>query len=380
MTGAPGPSRPSWLDAVLALAVAGAGVVEAYGRAGAGPGQVHRPGLVAAGALLAGVILLPRRRFPIATLAVLTVLSALFRFAVLDDDYPLTAWQFYSNLILVHTVGSAASGRRARAAGAATVLAAYALLQTLPGQDLAEGLIGAIFMGVAYGSGVLLRRQTERTIRMAERAAVAAAQERTRIARELHDVISHHVSLMTLQAGGVRMLLAGDPARERERDLLHSVERSGRETVEELRMLLGVLRDGRAPVGLDQLDRLAAPLRAAGLEVRIGTTGTPRPVPPALGLAAYRVVQEALTNTLKHARAATVEVKIGFPPPALTVEVSDDGSAAVAGTGHGLAGMRERAALHGGTLHAGPRPGGGYTVAATFPLGGAAAVPPATGS
>ncbi|MFF5231898.1 sensor histidine kinase [Dactylosporangium sp. NPDC000521] len=380
MTAVPRPSRPAWLDVVLALAVAGAGVVEAYGRAGAGPGQVHRPGLVAAGAVLAGVILLPRRRFPVAALAALTALSALFRFAVLDDDYPLTAWQFYSNLILVHTVGSAASGRRARAAGAATVLAAYALLQTLPGQDVAEGLISAIFMGVAYGSGVLLRRQTDRTIRMAERAAVAAAQERTRIARELHDVISHHVSLMTLQAGGVRMLLAGDPARERERDLLHSVERAGRETVEELRMLLGVLRDGRAPVGLDQLDRLAVPLRAAGLDVRIGTTGTPCPVPPALGLAAYRVVQEALTNTLKHARAATVEVTIGFPPPALTVEVSDDGSATVAGTGHGLAGMRERAALHGGTLHAGPRPGGGYTVAATFPLGGAAAVPPATGS
>ncbi|MEV4132383.1 histidine kinase [Dactylosporangium sp. NPDC049742] len=365
---APRLPRPSWLDVVLALAVAGAGVVEAFGRAGAGPGQVHRPGLVAAGALLAGVILLPRRRFPVATLAALTALSALFRFAVLDDDYPLTAWQFYSNLILVHTVGSAATGRRARAAGAATVLAAYALLQTLPGQDVAEGLIGAIFMGVAYGSGVLLRRQTDRAIRMAERAAVAAEEERTRIARELHDVISHHVSLMTLQAGGVRMLLAADPARERERDLLHSVERAGRDTVEELRMLLGVLRDGRAPVGLDQLDRLAAPLRAAGLDVRIGTTGRPRPVPPAVGLAAYRVVQEALTNTLKHAGAASADVTVGFAPSALTVEISDDGTPAVAGAGHGLAGMRERVALHGGTLRAGPG-AGGYTVAATFPLG-----------
>ncbi|MDG6102159.1 two-component sensor histidine kinase [Dactylosporangium aurantiacum] len=216
---------------------------------------------------------------------------------------------------------------------------------------------------------------------MAERAAVAAAEERTRIARELHDVISHHVSLMTLQAAGVRLLLADDPARERERDLLHGVERAGRDTVEELRMLLGVLRDGRAPAGLDSLEDLAAPLRAAGLDVRVATTGTPRPLPPALGLAVYRVVQEALTNTLKHAGAAGVEVAVGWTAHAVTVEVRDDGRAGAApdpagdgnrAAGHGLAGMRERVAQHGGTLRTGAGPGGGYTVAATFPLGAGA--------
>ncbi|MEV0128022.1 histidine kinase [Dactylosporangium sp. NPDC050688] len=371
--------RPSWLDAVLALAVAGAGVVEAYGRAGPGPGEVHRPGLVAAGALVAGLLLLLRRASPVGTLAALTALSALLRVAVMDDDYPLAAWQFYSNLILVHTVGSEPAGPRTRAAGIGVVLAAYALLQTLPGQDLAESLISAIFMGVAYGSGILLRRQTRRTIRMAERAAVAAAEERTRIARELHDVISHHVSLMTLQAAGVRLLLADDPARERERDLLHGVERAGRDTVEELRMLLGVLRDGRAPAGLGSLDELAAPLRAAGLDVRVATTGTPRPLPPSLGLAVYRVVQEALTNTLKHAGAGSVEVAVGWTVHAVTVEVRDDGRGpgddngrGPAGGRHGLAGMRERVAQHGGTLHAGGGPDGGYTVAATFPLGAGA--------
>ncbi|MEV4513079.1 sensor histidine kinase [Dactylosporangium sp. NPDC049525] len=364
--------RPSWLDAVLALAVGGAGVVEAYGRAGPGPGQIHRPDLVAAGALAAGVLLLLRRRSPVGTLAALTALSAAFRVAVTDDDYPLAAWQFYSNLILVHTVGSQPAGPRVRAAGVLVVLAAYALLQTLPGQDLAESLIGAIFMGVAYGSGILLRHQTSRTIRMAQRAAAAATEERTRIARELHDVISHNVSLMTLQTGGVRMLLAADPARDRERDLLRGVERAGRDTVEELRLLLGVLRDGRAPAGLDRLDDLAGPLRAAGLDVRVVTTGTPRPLPPSLGLAVYRVVQEALTNTLKHAGAATVDVTIGFTPDTLAVEVRDDGAGASPGgatPGHGLAGMGERVALHGGTLHTGARAGGGYTVTATFPLG-----------
>ncbi|MER7006031.1 histidine kinase [Dactylosporangium sp. NPDC000555] len=368
--------RPSWLDALLALAVAGAGVVEAYGRAGPGQGQVHQPALVAAGALGAGLILLPRRRFPVGTLLALTGLSALLRVTVMDNDYPLAAWQFYSNLILVHTVGSQPAGPRARAGGILAVLAAYALLQTLPGQDLAESLIGAIFMGVAYGSGILLRHQTARTVQMAEQAALAAAAERTRIARELHDVISHNVSLMTLQTGGVRMLLGADPARERERDLLRGVERAGRDTVEELRLLLGVLRDVPAPSLLDRLDALAAPLRAAGLDVRVVTTGPPRPLPPALVLSAFRVVQEALTNTVKHARAPGAEVRIEFAPGALVVEVSDEGRASGSagdasggsGAGHGLVGMRERAALHGGTLRAGHRPGGGYAVTATFPF------------
>jgi signal transduction histidine kinase len=360
--------RASWLDALLAVAVAGAGVVEAYGRAGPGPGHVHRPDLVAAGALAAGVLLLLRRRFPVGTL---TALSAVFRVAVTDDDYPLAAWQFYSNLILVHTVGSQSTGPRRRAAGVLAVLAAYALLQTLPSQDVAESLIGAIFMGVAYGSGILLRRQTQRTVRMAQRAAVAATDERTRIARELHDVISHNVSLMTLQTGGVRLLLGTD--RERERDLLRGVERAGRDTVEELRMLLGVLRDGRPPAGLDRLDELAGPLRAAGLDVRLTVAGPARPLPPSLGLAVYRVVQEALTNTLKHAGAASVDVTIGFTPGELAVEVRDDGTGGAAGSGgagpgHGLVGMGERVALHGGTLRTGARPGGGYAVTATFPL------------
>ncbi|GAA3224461.1 sensor histidine kinase [Dactylosporangium siamense] len=371
MTPAPARWRASWLDALLAVAVAGAGIVEAYGRAGPGPGHVHRPDLVAAGALVAGVLLLLRRRFPVGTLAALTALSAVFRVAVTDDDYPLAAWQFYSNLILVHTVGSQSTGPRLRAAGVLAVLAAYALLQTLPGQDVAESLIGAIFMGVAYGSGILLRRQTRRTVRMAQRAAVAATDERTRIARELHDVISHNVSLMTLQTGGVRLLLGTD--REREHDLLRGVERAGRDTVEELRMLLGVLRDGRPPAGLDRLDELAGPLRAAGLDVRLTVTGPPRPLPPSLGLAVYRVVQEALTNTLKHAGAASVDVTIGFTPGELAVEVRDDGAGGAAdsggaGPGHGLVGMGERVAQHGGTLRAGARSGGGYSVTATFPL------------
>jgi len=394
--------RPSRLDALLALAVAVAGVVEAYGRAGPGPGQVHRPALVAAGALAAGGILLVRRRFPVGTLVALTGLSAVLRVAVMDDDYPLAAWQFYSNLILVHTVGAATP--RHRWPGLLAVAAAYALLQTLPGQDVAESLISAIFMAVAYGSGILLRRQTARTVHMARRAAAAAGEERSRIARDLHDVISHNVSLMTLHTGGVRLLLAGDPARERERDLLRGVERAGRATVEELRLMLGVLR-GSGSGGLDRLDELAGPLRDAGLDVRVEVAGPTGEVPRPVDLAAYRIVQESLTNVLKHARASRVTVAVAVTPTALTVEVTDDGpgppstadgtadgpagatgrprasrsphaaggtnaaGGANGGGGHGIVGMRERVALHGGRFEAGARRDGGYTVAATFPLG-----------
>ncbi|WP_238013171.1 sensor histidine kinase [Dactylosporangium sp. AC04546] len=357
--------RPTRLDVLLALAVAGAGVVEAYGRSGPGPGQVHSPAVVAAGALAAGGLLLLRRTAPVAALLALTALSALLRLTVMDDDYPLAAWQFYSNLILVHGIGSA----HKKFGGLLAVLAVYGLLQTLPGRDFAESLIGAIFIGVAYGSGILLRRQTERTVRMAERAAVAAAEERTRIARELHDVISHHVGLMTLQTGGVRLLLGADPARERERELLRGVERAGRDTVEELRLLLGVLRDTPDAAGVGRLDRLAGPLREAGLDVRVETAGEPRPLPAGLDLAAYRVVQESLTNVLKHARATAVRVVIRYDSRSMVVDVRDDGRAGGQdGSGHGLTGMRERVALHGGTLSAGPAPGGGYAVTATFPL------------
>ncbi|GGM29883.1 sensor histidine kinase [Dactylosporangium sucinum] len=365
--------RPSRLDVLLALAVAGAGVVEAYGRSGPGPGQVHSPAVVAAGALTAGGLLLVRRTAPLAALLALTALSVLLRLTVMDADYPLAAWQFYSNLILVHSVGSRPDTRKQRAGGLLAVLAAWGLLQTLPGQDVAESLIGAIFLGVAYGSGILLRRQTEQTVRMAERAAVAAADERTRIARELHDVISHNVSLMTLQTGGVRMLLGADPDRERERELLRGVERAGRDTVEELRLLLGVLRDTPDAAGVGQLERLAGPLRAAGLDVRVATAGPARPLPAGLDLAAYRVVQESLTNVLKHARATSVAVLIRYDSRTMIIEIRDDGrtSGQAGGTGHGLTGMRERVALHGGTLRAGPAPAGGYAVTATFPLSSA---------
>ncbi|WP_326637657.1 histidine kinase [Streptosporangium sp. NBC_01755] len=401
-----GDWRPTWLDLLLSLAVGITGLVESFGRQGSQPGQISDPVPLAVGAVVAGTLLLLRRRFPTALLLALISNGLAVRVVAGDEYY--AAWHFYSTLILVHTVASAAELRSRRGiAGLACVLATYAGLQmqTFQSNDIAEVMITAVFIGVAYGSGILLRRQIDRTLRLAEhairlemereeRARLAVAEERTRIARELHDIVSHNVSVMTLHTGGVRMRLGEE--HKRERDMLLGVERAGREAVEELQLMLGVLRGtgdpdpGASQPGLERLDELVAQVREAGLDVRLQIIGEPRPLPPGLALSAYRVIQEALTNVLKHSPATGADVVIAHGPTGLDVEITDDGTGVgppPAGGhgpdgyrldgqrldgqpsgGHGLVGMRERTEMHGGELSTGPVPGGGYRVAARFPL------------
>jgi signal transduction histidine kinase len=211
-------------------------------------------------------------------------------------------------------------------------------------------------------------------------AKVAAAAERARIARELHDVVAHHVSVMVVQADGAGYALRTDP--DRAEVALQAIAGTGRHALTEMRRLLGVLRssDEQAtltPVpGLGELRELLDQARAAGLQVSYTLTGTPRELSEGAELAAYRVVQESLTNTRKHAGlAATAAVTLRYEPDGLFVEVTDDGlgsSGADAG-GHGLAGMRERIAMYGGTVTAGPLPGGGFGVTARLPCPSAAA-------
>ncbi|HUA41179.1 MAG TPA: histidine kinase [Streptosporangiaceae bacterium] len=205
-------------------------------------------------------------------------------------------------------------------------------------------------------------------------AKVAAAAERARIARELHDVVAHHVSVMVVQADGAGYALRSDP--DRAQAALSAISSTGRQALTEMRRLLGVLRSADqhtelAPMpGLGELRELLDQARAAGLEVSYTLTGTPRELPEGAELAAYRVVQESLTNTRKHAGlAATAAVTLRYQPEGLTVEVTDDGMATVSGQpgGHGLAGMRERIAMYGGTVQAGPLPGGGFGVSAHLP-------------
>jgi signal transduction histidine kinase len=205
-------------------------------------------------------------------------------------------------------------------------------------------------------------------------AKIAAAAERARIARELHDVVAHHVSVMVVQADGAGYALRSDP--DRAQAALSAISSTGRQALTEMRRLLGVLRSAdqhteMAPMpGLGELRELLDQARAAGLEVSYTLTGTPRELPEGAELAAYRVVQESLTNTRKHAGlAATAAVTLRYEPEGLTVEVTDDGMAPVSEQpgGHGLAGMRERIAMYGGTVQAGPLPGGGFGVTAHLP-------------
>jgi signal transduction histidine kinase len=233
-------------------------------------------------------------------------------------------------------------------------------------------------MAVGIGAWALGEAARNRRVAIEEEAQRALGEEQARIARELHDVIAHSVSMIVVQAAAADDVFDERP--DQAREALRSIERAGRDAMRELRHLLGAVRPGvqadstEPQPGLDRVDQLAESLRAGGLDVSVTREGEPVPLPAGVDLSAYRIVQEALTNTLRHAQASRAEVTLRYAPDALELDVTDDGRAAPAngGGGHGLVGMRERATLLGGTLDAGPRPGGGYRVHARLPLEGGA--------
>lgn len=220
------------------------------------------------------------------------------------------------------------------------------------------------------------RNQLEREHDAAIHAATEA--ERRRIARELHDVIAHSVGVMVVQAGAARHVVSEKP--EAARESLAAVEESGHAAMVELRRLLGVLNDNGEPAplapepGLDGVDSLIARVKEAGLPVELRVEGEPRPLPPGVEMAAYRILQEALTNALKYAGGAATRVVLRYSADAIDIEIVDEGevSAPAQGIGRGLTGMRERVALFGGTIDAAKREGGGYQVRAHLPLEGKA--------
>ncbi|WP_211771145.1 sensor histidine kinase [Kutzneria sp. CA-103260] len=230
----------------------------------------------------------------------------------------------------------------------------------------------------AFGIGVSTGRWSRRMERLAEQATRAVAEERIRIAHELHDVVAHHMSVISLQAGVAEYVLDSD--REVARDALATVGDTSRAALADMRKLLAVLRvddPGTQPQpGLSELDGLLDRLRGTGLPVELAVTGTRRPLPPGADLCAYRVAQESLTNVLKHAGPATARLDLDYGERTLTLKITDDGRGARArGTGEparGIVGMSERAELHGGVLTAGPRPEGGFVVVLRLPCPAAA--------
>jgi signal transduction histidine kinase len=208
---------------------------------------------------------------------------------------------------------------------------------------------------------------------------MAAAEERSRIARELHDVVAHSVSVMVVQAQAAQRVLEADTGAAQE--VLGSIETTGRQALTELRRLLGLLRqfDGAPSLspqpGLQHLDTLLDQIRDAGLSVQLTVEGSPAALPQGVDLSAYRIVQEGLTNTLKHAGADRATVLVRYAPAQVEIEISDDGHGPPGGDdgrGHGLVGMGERVALYGGELRTGPGERGGYVVWARLPLGSSA--------
>lgn len=249
-----------------------------------------------------------------------------------------------------------------------------------PGDAVITALYNAAVFGTAWGLGYWSRVRRERVAGLERtreaRAREAVASERARVARELHDILAHSISVMVVQAGGAREVLP--PGADQAAEALRQIERTGRQGMVEVRRLLGLLRadapaGGAAQPGLERLAELVAEVRDAGLPVTVRAEGTPQPLDPSVDLSAYRIAQEALTNVLKHARGAhAVTILTAWTAGALRLEICDDGPGPASsngspGGGNGLLGMRERAALLGGSLHAGPRDGGGFRVVATLP-------------
>ena len=333
--------------------------------------------------LLLGGSLLLRRRAPL--LMWLTIWAGIaLLFLLTDDSLRGLAFTFVL-FAAAYSLGAHAS---LPCAVAGLVLTAPGVVEISHREGLAfanhggkAGVALSFLQLLAFWLAGVLVHAGRRAVSLSERSAAlqrqadqAAAAERARIARELHDIVAHHLSVVVLQAAGARA--SGKPAGA----ALEKIENSARQALEETSRLLNVLRDpdeeaGLAPQpGIGELDALAASVRAAGLPVHLVIDGDPAAIPAVAGVSVYRIVQEALTNVLKHAGPARAQVTIGCEQDTVTIEVTDNGTGqpgnGPAGGGHGLAGMRERAAAFGGELTAGSRPGGGFAVRALLPLGG----------
>jgi signal transduction histidine kinase len=335
-----------------------------------------------------------RRRYPYAVLATCTVIMVI----AAAVKVPGLAWTVNAWALSFYSAGAYGQDRwrtplRLVALAAFIGVVVYEFAWLSPQRNAVSQeflmivpILANILVGGAtwwFSDAVRLAREREvqlaaRTLQLEQEreanARRAVLEERVRIARELHDVVAHHVSLMGVQAGAARRVLSRDPAQAEA--MLNAIESNSRQAVAELQRLLGFLRreddNSLAPQpSLQHLDALLTQMQEAGLPVALHLEGDARPLPPGVDLSAYRIVQEALTNTLKHAGPARAVVTLRYGPRALDIDVSDNGQASPNGSlrsGNGMLGMRERAALLGGWLQAGPQPDAGFRVQAHLPL------------
>lgn len=379
-----------WLDLLLAAALTGAALYEIW--VAPFPTDVGIPGPQLENTVifvLIGLALVLRRKVPAATLFVVVV-AALTQREIFSSpsvtQFPIES--FLALLVAFYSAGAYAEPRRAAIGGAiaGAAIVGASLPYLIAGNPRQDTIPSWIFMATVWLAGWAFRKQRTKSARLEdratilerereERARVAVAEERARIARELHDVVAHSVSVIVVQAQAAQRLI--DKDEHDARRALGSIETSGRQALVELRRMLGILRrTGEEPAlgpqpGLQQLNALVGQFRESGLAVELSIEGEARPLPAGVDLSAYRIVQEALTNTLKHAGPARSWVTVCYRDEEIELEVRDDGAGTGKdeGSGHGLIGISERVALYGGVFESGEREGRGYFVRARLPLG-----------
>jgi signal transduction histidine kinase len=373
------------LDAVIVI-IALAAAVGTLART-----DEYRPGglrlaLETAAVALMILGLLLRRRAPFAVPAGTWLVSAALSFLdgrLIVGQAPISI----AGMIAAVLLGSLPDRRQARVGLAVVIICAAIVVFNDPTHSVGSLFFIPVLFTVGWLVGFALHERAEQTEVAEQRAAqaereresaarLAVAEERARIARELHDVVAHAVSVMVLQVGAVRHRMPAEDAEDRE--ALQNVEHAGRTALAEMRRLLDAMRrdedqlDLTPQPGLDNLPRLMEDVRAAGLDVRLEVDGEPRMLPPGLDLSAYRILQEGLTNVLKHAQAEQARIRIGYGVQQLELEVRDDGRGPTTsdGLGHGLVGIGERVKLYGGEMTAGTDEAGGFALRVRLPVDG----------
>jgi signal transduction histidine kinase len=375
--------RDYWFDGVVVLLVVEA-MAEAVVRRGSENAPTTTLALVLPALALMAVPLIGRRRFPFGGPAAFWVLGIAYSFV----DGRLVTFEtsvFVLGMAAAFLLGNQEEALKARLGLAVVVGSAAIIDYNVPDSTPGEQIFIPLLFGVCWVAGFALHGRVEQADAAELRAAqaerereaaarIAVAEERARIARELHDVVAHSVSVMVLQVGAVRHKLPD--GLDEDKDALGHVERAGRTALGEMRRLLGAMRsDGDgvtlAPQpGVELLDALLEEVGRAGLPVRLQVEGERFPLPRSIDLSAFRIVQEGLTNALKHAHATRADVVLRYAPAELRIEVRDDGvgSSTDDARGHGLVGIRERARIYGGEMTAGPGPHGGFVLSTRLPI------------